>query len=597
MRPAGIVLAVLLVGLALGARAPSAEAHAWLDRSRPAAGEVVQTGPPEVLLWFTEDIDIAFSYVQVLNSSGERVDNDDFHIHSRKDQPGVTMQINVPNGTYTVIYDVLSIVDGHRTKGSFAYFVGAPDSAPGDSDAVTISLSSGPPRGLEVAVRWLNFIAMALLIGAASAPFLVLVAGFDALEDDGENDEAEMDAGALVRLTALAAAALVLVGSGLSLWLQVWSAGGSATATSAVGNVLSDTRYGDIWFVRIALAGAALLFSMMAFRGAEPPWRRSILARENTAWAALVLAALMIPVTTSLNSHAAAAGDASIQTYVDWAHLVLGGIWVGGLVLMLLVMALITPYITDRAAFVGSLIRRFSLVALPTVTFLVATGIVQSIDRLGGIGQLVDSDYGFTLLVKLVLLLPLVALGAVNLLIIGPRFAAFARGRSEDMLPRLPKWEGRFWLTVLAEVALVVVILGATALLTNTAPPRGALGVDNTGTITTNPGNTALGTAIVDDLDITVWADPGKAGINEVNVLLNDLNGDWKDVQKVIVRFKNLDQDLGESEEEAKSIHPPVHFIAATTQMSLAGKWQVEVIVRREGLLDTRAQIPITITP
>jgi hypothetical protein len=38
-----------------------------------------------------------------------------------------------------------------------------------------------------------------------------------------------------------------------------------------------------------------------------------------------------------------------------------------------------------------------------------------------------------------------------------------------------------------------------------------------------------------------------------------------------------------------------VHFIAATTQMSLAGKWQVEVIIRREGLLDTRAQIPITI--
>ena len=595
MRPAGIALAVLLVGLALGAKAPSAEAHAWLDHSRPAVGEVVQTGPPEVLLWFNENIDIAFSYVQVLNSSGERVDNDDFHIHSRKDQPGVTMQINVPDGTYTVIWDVISVVDGHRTKGSFAYFVGAPDSAPGDSDAATISLSSGPPRGLEVAVRWLNFIAMALLIGAASAPFLVLVAGFDALEDDSENDDAEMDAAALVRLTAFSAAVLILIGSGLSLWLQVWSAGGSATATSAVGNVLSDTRYGDIWFVRIALAGVALLFSMMVFRGSEPPWRWSILARENTAWVALVLAALMLPVTTSLNSHAAATGDASIQTYVDWAHLVAGGMWVGGLIQLLLVLAFITPYITDRPAFLGSLVRRFSLVALPTVTFLVATGTVQSINRLGGIGQLVDSDYGYTLLVKLILLSPLVALGAVNLLVIGPRFTSFARERAKEMLSRLPSWEWRFRLTVLAEVALAAAILFVTALLTNTPPPREAQGVDTFETITTNPGNTPLGTAIVDDLDITVWADPGKAGINEVNVLINDLNGDWKDVQKVIVRFTNLDQDLGESEEDAKSIHPPVHFIAATTQMSLAGKWQVEVIIRREGLLDTRAQIPITI--
>ena len=349
---------------------------------------------------------------------------------------------------------------------------------------------------------------MALLIGAASAPFLVLVAGFDALEDDGENDETEMDAAALVRLTAFAAAVLILIGSGLSLWLQVWSAGGSATATSAVGDVLSDTRYGDIWFVRIALAGVALLFSMMAFRGPEPPWRWSILARENTAWVALVLAALMIPVTTSLNSHAAAGGDANLQTLVDWAHLVAGGMWVVGLVLLLLVVASITPYITDRAAFLGSLVRRFSLVALPTVTFLVATGIVQSIDRLGGIGQLVDSGYGYTLLVKLILLSPLVALGAVNLLVIGPRFTAFARERAKEMLSRLPSWEGRFRLTVLAEVALAAAILVVTALLTNTPPPREAQGVGTFETITTNPGNTALGTAIADDLDITVWAIP-----------------------------------------------------------------------------------------
>ena len=58
----------MLLCLALG-RVP-APGYAWLDHSRPAAGEVVQTGPPEVLLWFNEGIDIAFSYVQVLNSAG-----------------------------------------------------------------------------------------------------------------------------------------------------------------------------------------------------------------------------------------------------------------------------------------------------------------------------------------------------------------------------------------------------------------------------------------------------------------------------------------------------------------------------------------------
>ena len=306
--------------------------------------------------------------------------------------------------------------------------------------------------------------------------------------------------------------------------------------------------------------------------------------------------ALAIPVTTSMNSHAAVEGTAKLQTMVDWVHLVAGGIWIGGLVQVLLAAGVIAPYVSDRAAFLGGLVRRFSLVALPAVALIVGTGIVQSIDRLGGVGELVDSDYGYTLLAKILLLLPLVALGALNLLVIGPRLLGYAKVHAQQLMGRIQVWEGRFRLAVAVELTLAAAILVATAILTNTAPPRGAAESFDPGTIsTTNPTGQALGKAVVDDLDITVWADPGAPGINEVNVLLTDLNGDWKDVQKLIVRFKNLDQDLGESEEEARPIHPPVHFIATTTQMSLAGKWQVEVIVRREGLLDTRAEIPIQI--
>jgi copper transport protein len=559
---------------------------------------VVQAGPPEILFWFSEEVDVKFSHVQVVNSSGQRVDNNDLHDHGDRTNPGITMQINVPDGTYTVIWDVLSIVDGHRTKGSFPYFVGAPDVAPPVDGGPAISLSSGPPKWIEVVVRWVNFAAMALLIGAAAAPFLLLPAGFEALRDDEDDDDAEMDSAALVRISALGSAVLVVLASVLLLWLQAWAAGGSVLSVSAVGDVLTGTRFGDIWFVRITLAGVALLFSMLSLRAGEPPWWRSILAGPNTAWLALLLAAMAIPITTSMNSHAAAEGTAKLQTMVDWAHLVAGGIWIGGLVQVLLAAGVIAPYVSDRAAFLGGLVRRFSLVALPTVGLIVGTGVVQSIDRLGGVDELVDSDYGYTLLAKVLLLLPLVALGALNLLVIGPRFLRFTRERAQELLARVPALEGRLRLAVATEVALAAAILVATAILTNTPPPRGAaslLDPDAATITTTNPTGQALGKAQSDDLDITVWADPGQPGINEVNVLLTDLNGDWRDVQKLIVRFKNLDQDLGESEEEARPIHPPVHFIATTTQMSLAGKWQVEVIVRREGLLDTRAEIPIQI--
>jgi copper transport protein len=312
------------------------------------------------------NIELDFN-VEVVNSNGERVDNNDFH-PQYEGPAGITMQLNPPNGTYTVIWDVLSSVDGHRTKGSFAYFVGAPDVAPPvDGSGPGISLSSGPPKWAEVLARWVNFAAMALLIGAAAAPFLLLPAGFGALRDDDDDDDAETNSAALVRISALGAAVLVVVASVLLLWLQAWSAGGSATSLSQVGDVLSGTRFGDIWFVRITLAGVALLFSMPSLRAGDPPWWRSILAGPNTAWLALLLASLALPVTTSLNSHAAAGDSSNLQTIVDWLHLVAGGIWIGGLVQLLLAAGLVAPYVADRAAFLGGLVRRFSLVALPTV--------------------------------------------------------------------------------------------------------------------------------------------------------------------------------------------------------------------------------------
>jgi putative copper export protein len=257
---------------------------------------------------------------------------------------------------------------------------------------------------------------MALLIGAAAAPFLLLPAGFSALPRTGDEDaEAELSSAALARVSALGASVLVVLTSVLLLWLQAWAASGGATTLSAFGDVLSGTRFGDIWFVRITLGGVALLFSMMSLGAREPSWWRSILAGPNTAWLAVLLAALTIPVTTSMNSHAAAEGTATAQTMVDWLHLAAGGIWIGGLVQLLLAAALIAPYVSDRAAFLAGLVRRFSRAYGQRDRYG-----HRSVDRPAGIGQLVDSDYGYTLLAKVLLLLPLACWRAY--FVIGPRF-------------------------------------------------------------------------------------------------------------------------------------------------------------------------------
>ena len=112
----------LASALAIGA-ASSAQAHAFLDRASPAVGSAVPTSPPSITLWFTEDLEPAFSSVTVTNDAGQRVDLG--NARSPQDGPN-QLQIGLrplPPGTYTVSWHVIS-VDTHPTEGTFTFTVG-----------------------------------------------------------------------------------------------------------------------------------------------------------------------------------------------------------------------------------------------------------------------------------------------------------------------------------------------------------------------------------------------------------------------------------------------------------------------------------------
>jgi methionine-rich copper-binding protein CopC len=102
---------------------PAGWAHAFLDHASPAVGSSVPTSPPVVTLWFTQDLEPAFSNVTVTDEAGQRVDLGNAHIP--QDNPA-ELQIALkalPAGTYTVSCHVVS-VDTHPTEGTFTFEVG-----------------------------------------------------------------------------------------------------------------------------------------------------------------------------------------------------------------------------------------------------------------------------------------------------------------------------------------------------------------------------------------------------------------------------------------------------------------------------------------
>jgi copper resistance protein C len=116
MRTFIVVVSLLLAPPSLSA----ARAHAFLDHASPLVGSTVSAAPHEVALTFTQNLEPAFSSVEVLDGSGARVDQ------GKAAVSGNTMHIGLKAlspGTYRVLWHALS-VDTHTTEGSFTFHVG-----------------------------------------------------------------------------------------------------------------------------------------------------------------------------------------------------------------------------------------------------------------------------------------------------------------------------------------------------------------------------------------------------------------------------------------------------------------------------------------
>jgi methionine-rich copper-binding protein CopC len=112
-----------LAAVAMLAAGGPASAHAFLDHASPAVGSSVPTAPATVAIWFTQNIEPAFSKMTVTNAAGQQVD-----LGNAKTAPDNPAELQIglkplPPGTYTVNWHVLS-VDTHTTEGSFTFDVG-----------------------------------------------------------------------------------------------------------------------------------------------------------------------------------------------------------------------------------------------------------------------------------------------------------------------------------------------------------------------------------------------------------------------------------------------------------------------------------------
>jgi len=313
--------------------------------------------------------------------------------------------------------------------------------------------------GFAIAVRFVHLGALTFLIGGFAFLLLVARPAFKHAGLDRSTDFERLDR-LLLRL--LGWSALVAVGSAL-LWLGVQVivvSGrplGEALALDTIRGVLLETQFGRVWQLRLALL--ALLGGFLLLRGRE---------RDERDWLALRFEGLLlgglVTATLAWAGHAAATEGPSrlLHLPADALHLLAAGVWLGGLPSLFLLLSWVrrSPD-PSRVAVAREATRRFSALALVGVSGLVLTGLVNAWVLVGTFPALVGTPYGRLLLVKLLLLVPLLAIAAQNLLRLKPRLLAAPPAGSEvagdDPLRRLRR-------NVLAEAGLgasILLLVGA----------------------------------------------------------------------------------------------------------------------------------------
>jgi copper resistance protein C len=116
------IVAAAVLAAAATLDGSAVRAHAFLDHSSPAVGSSVPSPPRAVTMWFTQQLEPAFTTATVTAKSGNNVDAG-AAVVDPKDPTELRVPLKpLPPGTYTVTWHALS-VDTHKTQGHFTFEV------------------------------------------------------------------------------------------------------------------------------------------------------------------------------------------------------------------------------------------------------------------------------------------------------------------------------------------------------------------------------------------------------------------------------------------------------------------------------------------
>jgi copper transport protein len=551
---------LLVLSVVLGLCVSSAYAHPVIVDSNPAKSATVSAGDTQVVIFYSEEIEIDFSVLKVLDNNGEQIDNKDTKYY---DQTQKSLVVTIPvlsDGIYTVTSKVLSKVDGHLVDEVFLFGVGDVTVPPPTQSDITNEIYFP-----EAGARFPGLVGQVIVLGAAISS-LVMWKSFQRKNLIKEN-LSELQKFYHIKFSTITGIALFLVFASNILMLVVQTIRLQTSASSVL-----QTSFGSIWIIRmiITIILLAIWFLLENRSGATPKKQ------------ALVLGLSMILIgTTTIIGHGTASEQFS-AIIIDYIHNLIASIWIGGVIffgfILLPTFAKLDDAKKERITLL--MIPKFSSMILIALGIIIVTGPTLLWLLEDDLVALSRSYYGLLIAAKIAIGSAMIALGGYN---------QFKIQRPAENNPEILVHK-KLKRSLKIEAIFGIVLLGAVALLTNSSLPTQTQ--EATAQQIVNEFQTSV---FSENARFDVNIEPFKSGKNTVFVSAFDSVGNpLDDIDNIKVKISNPQKNIAPIEIPLNQVES--HYEGEMV-FGFSGKWNVEIDTQRKQNPNEGASFTVFVKP
>jgi copper transport protein len=530
---------------------PFAAAHPFTEETIPSLGSNAPVGTTEVIVYFSEPVDINFSEIKVFDSSGNQIDNKDTDYY--EDELSLIITTSpLDDGVYTASVKVLSKIDGHLVPSAFLFGVGdviIQDTNPPDVDSEIIFFP-------EAGARFPGILGQTIVLGAVIASLLIWGTQNKQLIKE-ELDKVEIfHHGKFMSITGIGLM-LVFISDILMIIVQTLR-----LETSPIDVI--QTYFGTIWLARMIIT----IVLLSIWFGMD---RKKILSKKNQI--PMLIASLMLISTSSLIGHGAASEQMGALA-LDYIHNLVAAVWIGGIIYFVFTLLPTFSQLkdTNREKMSLVMIPRFSIAFIISVGIVIITGPTLMWFLETDVGLITESVFGQLIILKIAIAAIMVGLGGFFQLRVQKRAENNFSSGKILVFKKLKK-------SLKIDAVLGIILLGVVALLTNGTLPAGEIQKVDAQEIIYGFKTIEFSENAKFDIDIS----PFSSGTNTILVKVSDFEGNQLyDSEQIHIKISNPSKNISPIEVPInyKNLSDPIQFQGELT-FGFSGEWLVEIEAQR----------------